>query len=375
MFEIDLSLQLPEFTIQARIEATGGITVLFGPSGSGKSLTLQCVAGLVRPDEGRIVIGNRVLFDSCVGVNLSAQHRNVGYVPQDFPLFPHLTVAGNVAFGLDGWPRQQAQPAVEEMLDLMGLNGLAMRRPDELSGGQQQRVALARALVRHPEVLLLDEPFAALDAPVRAQLRQQVHELQRRFGLPTLFVTHDLSEASFVADQIAVFERGRVRQVGPPNEVLMRPADLQVARAVGVKNILSGRVIDRTDENLAVQVGGAVFITPLYPFEIGRAVYLCVRPERVLFQRKDRPPGERANRLWGQIVGEVSDGLNCTLFLKTKTPLNSDNAITDLQIDLPVYVYERLDLSQDRTWHVSIPPGAIHVVPAARQESGSRTSR
>jgi len=367
MLELDLTLRLPEFAIEVRIEAAGGITVLFGPSGAGKSLTLQCVAGLVRPDKGRIVIGDRVLFDARAGVDLPPQRRRVGYVPQDYGLFPHLTLVQNIAFGLDGWSRHQVRQAVDDVLDLLGLRGLEKRRPGGLSGGQQQRVALARAIIRRPEVLLLDEPFAALDAPVRAELRQQVRDLQRRFGMPTLFVTHDLSEASFVADQIAVFDRGRIRQLGPPNEVLMRPADLQVARAVGVKNVLAGRVIDRSEDCLTVQIGGALLQTPPYSFEIGADVYLCVRPERVLFQRKDRPSEDRTNQLFGQIVGEMSDGLNCTLFLKTETSLNPRDDEIDLQIDLPVYVYERLDLSHDRAWHVSIPPGAIHVIPATTE--------
>jgi molybdate transport system ATP-binding protein len=362
MLEIDVTLHLADFTIQVRVEAAQGITVLFGPSGSGKSLTLQCVAGLVRPDRGHIVSGDRVLFDSEAGVDLPPQRRHVGYVPQEYALFPHLTVAENVAFGLDRWPRHKTQEAVEEMLALMDLSALAARRPGELSGGQQQRVALARALVRRPEVLLLDEPFAALDAPVRAALRQQVRDLQRRFALPTLFVTHDLSEASFIADRIAVLYRGHVLQLGSPHQVLMRPADLQVARAVGVKNILAGRVIDRTNEGLAVQVGDAVFQTPPYPFESGAAVYLCIRPERVLFQRQDRPSKTGINRLWGEIVGEMSDELNCTLFFKTQTSLDPIEADADLQIALPVYVYERLELSRVREWHVYIPPRAIHVI-------------
>jgi len=370
MLEIDVTLRLPAFTIQARVQAAQGITVLFGPSGAGKSLTLQCVAGLVRPDAGRIAIGERVLFDSRAGVSLPPQRRRVGYVPQDYGLFPHMSVAKNVAFGLEGWPQRQTRQAVEDMLALMDLNGLAGRRPDELSGGQQQRVALARALVRQPEVLLLDEPFGALDAPTRAQLRQQVRELQRRFALPTLLITHDLSEASLIADQIAIFERGRVRQIGSPHQVLMRPADLSVARAVGVKNVLAGRVIERASDGLRVQAGAAVLVTPAYPFDVGAPVYLCIRPERVLLQRKDQPPPPRANRLWGQIVGEMSDGLNCTLFFESQECLDLVDGGAFLHIDLPVYVYERLGLAQDRAWHVSIPPGAIHVIAA--EESASQ---
>lgn len=364
MLEIDVTLHLPDFTVEPQIEAAQGITVLFGASGAGKSLTLQSVAGLVRPDQGRIVIGERVVFDSRAGINLPPQRRRVSYVPQDYALFPHMTVARNVAFGLDGWSHRRVRQAVDDVLISMGLSKLATRHPDELSGGQQQRVALARALVRQPEVLLLDEPFAALDAPVRAQLRQQLHDLQRRLDLPTLFVTHDLSEASFIADQIAVFDRGRVRQVGSPSEVLMRPADLQVARAVGVKNVLAGQVVERTAENLSVQVGDAVLLAPPYSFEVGTPVYACIRPERVWLQRKDRPSQPRVNQLWGEIVGETSDGLNCTLFLKARTSLNPVNSTTDLQIDLPVFIYERLGLSHDRTWCVSIPPATIHVIAA-----------
>ncbi len=367
MLEIDVSLSLAEFAVEPQIEAAPGITVLFGPSGSGKSLTLQCVAGLVRPDRGRIVVDHRVLFDSTANIDLPPQLRRVGYVPQDYALFPHLAVARNIAFGLDGWPRRQVQQTIDEMLALMGLSGMADRHPADLSGGEQQRVALARALVRRPEVLLLDEPFAALDGPVRTELRQQVRELQRRFGLPALFVTHDLSEASFIADRLAIFIKGRVHQIGLPNEVLMRPADLQVARAVGVKNILAGRVVEWAADHLMVRVAAALLTTPAYPFEAGASVNLCIRPERILFQRKDRPSRNPVNQLDCRIVAETSDGLNCTLFLDTESSLHPLDGITDLQVDLPVYIYERLGLSRGQAWSVSIPPGAIHVIDAAQE--------
>ena len=363
MLEIDITYRLPEFTIQARIQASSGITVLFGPSGAGKSLTLRSVAGLVRPDEGRIVVGDRVLYDSQLGVNLPPQARQVSYVPQDYALFPHLTVARNVALGLKGMPRRQTRSLVDEMLEVMELTRFAGRKPGTLSGGQQQRVALARALVRRPAVLLLDEPFAALDAPVRVQLRQEVRDLQRRFQVPTLLITHDLSEASFIGDQIAVFDRGRVLQFGVPHEVLMRPADLRVAWAVGVKNILPGRVVGSTAEHLQVQVGDDTHLSiPLYPFDRGAEVDLCIRPERVMLQRPDLPQRSRPNVIQGRIVGEMSDGLNCTLYFKAEPRLVSDDAPADLQIDLPVYVYERLDLSRQREWRVYIPPGSIHAV-------------
>lgn len=352
--------------LRPRLPIGPGITVLFGPSGAGKSLVLQCVAGLVRPDAGRIAIGDRVLFDHEGGVDLPPQLRGVGYVPQDYALFPHLDVARNIAFGLVGIPRHRVRRAVEEMLELMGLQGLARRRPDELSGGQQQRVALARALVRRPQILLLDEPFAALDAGVRAELRQQLRSLQGRFEIPTLFVTHDLSEASFVGDQIAVMDRGQVLQVGSSREVLMRPADLRVARIVGVRNVLLGRVVEDSASSLLLQVGDATLQAPPGSNPGTATVHLCIRPERIMLRRRDRPEELRPNQLHGRIVGEASDGLNCTLFFQPDVTLTgiSTGEGARLCIDLPVYVYERLDLAHVRTWTVTIPPAAIHLLPA-----------
>ncbi len=367
MPEVDFALALPDMILRPRLPIGRGITVLFGPSGAGKSLVLQCVAGLVRPDAGRIAIGDRVLFDHEAGVDLPPQLRGVGYVPQDYALFPHLTVARNIAFGLQGISRRRAQGIVEEMLALIGLEGLASRRPDELSGGQQQRVALARALVRRPQILLLDEPFAALDAAVRAELRQQLRSLQKRFDVPTLFVTHDLSEASFVGDQMAVMDRGRVHQVGSSQDVLMHPADLRVARIVGVKNILLGRVIEDSASSLLLQVGEALLQAPPGSNPGGEDLHLCIRPERIMLRRRDRLDEPRANQLIGRIVGEASDGLNCTLFFQPDMALASSapGESGALHIDLPVYVYERLDLAHQRAWTVTIPPAAIHLLPVA----------
>ena len=351
MLEIDFTLELEDMTLRPRLPARPGITVLFGPSGAGKSLVLQCVAGIVRPDAGRIVIDQRVLFDRQARVDLPPQLRGVGYVPQDYALFPHLDVARNIGFGLYGTPRRRARQAVDEMLALTGLQELARRKPAELSGGEQQRVALARALVRHPQILLLDEPFAALDPAVRAELRQELRSLQARFRMPALFVTHDLSEASFVGDHIAVMDRGQVRQVGSSQEVLMRPADLRVARIVGVKNILSGRVVEDSSSSLLLQVGDASLQAPAGSAPAGESVYLCIRPERIMLRRRDRLSEPRPNQLHGRIVGEASDGLNCTLFFRPDVALTSQPAGDSdrLYIDLPVYVYERLNLADQRS--------------------------
>lgn len=162
----------------------------------------------------------------------------------------------------------------------------------------------------------------------------------------------------------ALFFRGAVHQVGTPTEILMRPADLPVAQAVGAKNILHGRVAGRTADGLQVRSGGLLFDTPPYPFEIGAPVYLCVRPERVMLHRKDRPPELRLNQFSGSIVGEISDGLNCTLFFNSSVGMRPLEGAADLSIDMPVHVFERLGLAGDRDWTVSIPRKAIHVISA-----------
>ena len=196
---------------------------LFGPSGSSKSLTLQAIAGLVTPDAGRIVVGQRVLFDPCQRTNIPARHRRIGYVPQNYALFPHLTVAGNVGFGLKkGWPRRWTrsnQAELEEVLEIFALQPLRNSLPREISGGQQQRVALARALIRRPRLLLLDEPFAALDTPLRARLRQELLKVQVHFHIPVIIITHDPADVAALAKTIVVYEHGRVNEIVQPNKM------------------------------------------------------------------------------------------------------------------------------------------------------------
>ncbi len=191
--------------------------VLFGPSGSGKTMTLQILAGLVTPDSGRIIVGDRVLFDKAKNVNVPARHRAIGYVPQDYALFPHLSVADNVGFGLArSWPwglGREDQERVAEFLAIFELTDLRSSLPRDLSGGQRQRVALARALIRRPSLLLLDEPFSALDALLRVRMRQELLRVQEQFNLPVVLITHDPEDVAALAQTVAVYDTGRVRQV------------------------------------------------------------------------------------------------------------------------------------------------------------------
>ena len=218
--------------------AAGEFVTILGPSGSGKTTLLKVIAGFETADQGRILIDDADITE------LDPAERNIGMVFQNYALFPHMSVARNVAYPLAmrGMPKAEIATRVGQALDMVELGGLAERLPKQLSGGQQQRVALARATVFQPRLLLLDEPFGALDRKLREQMQIEVRRLQRRLGLTTLFITHDQEEALVMSDRIAVMDKGRVLQVGPPNEIYEAPANPFVADFVGESNIFAGVV-------------------------------------------------------------------------------------------------------------------------------------
>ncbi len=255
--------------------------VLFGPSGSGKTTVLRCLAGLERPDRGRIGAGDEAWFDSSARVDLSPQHRRIGYLPQGFALFPHLDVRSNIAYGIADGSRQDRAVRVGELVGLLGLEGLERRRPGELSGGQQQRVALGRALARKPRLLLLDEPLSALDAPMREQLRLELRQLLLAAGLTAIVVTHDRTEALVLGDRVAVMDEGSIRQLGPTLDVFDRPADEAVAYIVGVETVLPATVLDASDGLLRLRVGTAV-VEAVGTRPTGTAVLISIRAEDVI---------------------------------------------------------------------------------------------
>jgi len=207
------------FTLQSSFSSEEKFVVLFGPSGSGKTVTIRTIAGLLSPDHGRIVVGGHTLLDTSQGINVPARHRNIGYVLQDYALFPHLTVEKNVGFGLrTHWPlplSKSDQLRVEEFLDMFELRPLAKSFPCDLSGGQRQRVALARALICQPNLLLLDEPFSALDPLLRSKLRDGLLQIQNQFQIPVIMITHDPEDIQVFAETLVVYDTGRVRSIWP----------------------------------------------------------------------------------------------------------------------------------------------------------------
>ena len=267
------------------IDVAGGeFLTLLGPSGSGKTTTLQIVAGFVRPDQGTVVLDGRDL------TGVPPHRRNIGMVFQNYALFPHMTVADNVAFPLESrrMPRREVRQRVGEALETVGLGGLAARLPRQLSGGQQQRVALARAIVFRPPLLLMDEPLGALDKKLRERLQLEIMEISRGLGITVIYVTHDQEEALFMSHRIAVYHGGRIEQLGTPGELYERPVSPFVAGFVGDSNMFAGRVDHHGGE--PVLIGGRWRIrldARRNGLETGARVTVVVRPERL----RVGPPG------------------------------------------------------------------------------------
>jgi molybdate transport system ATP-binding protein len=326
------------------------VTVLFGPSGCGKTTTLRCLAGLERPDRGLIRFGDETWFDAAKGVNLSPQRRGVGLLSQDYSLFPHRTVAGNVGYPLR---RDERQRRVDELLAAFALAGLDGRYPHQLSGGQQQRVALARALARRPRLLLLDEPLSALDGPTRDEMRPQLRRLLAGFGVPVVLVTHDRTEAMSFADHIVVMDGGRSIQRGPVDEVFTRPVNVAVARIVGTETVQTGRITDVTDGLATVQIGRAV-LSAVATIDPGREVFVCIRGEDVALQRGVNGESSPRNRLDAIVESLTPDGPLVRVALDCGFPLVA--LVTRPAIgDMGLQVGDRL------TAVVKAP--AVHLIP------------
>jgi molybdate transport system ATP-binding protein len=283
------------------------VTVLFGPSGSGKTTVLRALAGLDRPDAGRIDFGDETWFDAARGVFAPAQARGVGLLFQDYALFPHLSVAANIGYGLHRLTGPERTARVAELARRFGVEDLLPRRPTQLSGGEKQRVALARALAPRPRLLLLDEPLSALDAPTREALRGDLRHLLEESGVPAIVVTHDRIEALALGDRLAVLVDGSVRQVGRVHEVFSAPVDVDVARVVGTENVFPARLV-RRDAGLVVVTAGGVELVGIDPGGLEDEAYACIRAEEVVLEHLDGHDSSPQNRLSGRVATRQDEG-------------------------------------------------------------------
>jgi molybdate transport system ATP-binding protein len=370
---LEVRKALPGFTLDVAWEAGDEVVTLFGPSGAGKTLTLQCLAGLVRPDSGRIVVNGTVFFDGALGVDVPTQRRRLGYVFQGYALFPHLNVRDNVAYGLAHLSATARRERTREVLERLGLADLASRRPRELSGGQQQRVALGRALAPDPALVLLDEPLSALDLPLRQALRDDLRAVLAEWRTAAVLVTHDFTEAYRLGDRIVVYEAGRVIQTAPRAELLWQPASERVAGIVGIRNVLHGTVLKATPDRIQFHWRGQLLEavnspTRSYLPAPDSPLAFFIRPEYVRLIRKDRgspDPGHHMNLMQGRVVSEADFGTTWTLYVRLDAPGAPAQGEYDLEIEVPRLVYEILDIAHDRQWQLSIHRGSIHVLPSS----------
>jgi molybdate transport system ATP-binding protein len=329
------------------------VTVLFGPSGSGKTTILRCLAGLERPETGCIRWGEETWVDAAQGVFLPPQRRGIGYLFQEYALFPHLNVARNIRYGLTQLPRAEQRRRVADLLDLMQLTGLEGRYPRQLSGGQQQRVALARALARRPKLLLLDEPLSSLDATTREQLRRELRRWLVELSTPTVLVTHDRVEAMALGDYVVVLDQGQVLQSGPVHEVFGRPADVAVAHIVGVDTVEPGRVIQVAD-GLATVAVGPVELVALAQEALEQDVYVCIHAADVILEKGAVARSSARNRLAASICTLSREGPMIRLSLDCGFPLA---ALVTTQ------ACEELGLGEGGHVTALVKAPAIHLVP------------
>lgn len=276
------------------------VTVFLGASGSGKSTVLRCLAGLERPQRGHVRFGDQVWFDAKRSVHVAPDRRNLGVLFQDYALFPHLTVEGNVAFGAHGLTRPEVACRAAELIEVFRLQGLEARFPGELSGGQRQRVALARAVFRKPRLLLLDEPLAALDRATGDEMREELGTLIRTQGIPAYVVSHDRADALALANETVLLDDGRIIQRGTTQDVFDAPASPAAARLVGVDTVLVGRIASINNGLARVEVGGQE-VWAVAPAEVGQEAALCVRAEDVTIALHDTSDVSAVNR-WRAIV-------------------------------------------------------------------------
>lgn len=346
--------------------APGEMLALVGPSGAGKSTILRCLAGLHRPEQGRVACGGRIWFDAADAINLPPQKRAVGFVFQSYALFPHLSALANVRAALGHLSPGARRARAAELLSLVHLGGLEDRRPHELSGGQQQRVAVARALARDPEALLLDEPFSAVDQVTRRKLHRELAQLRRRLNIPIVLVTHDLDEACELADRMTIIHHGQTLQTAAPFELMSRPANALVARLVDLPNVFEGEIVEhRPSASLTLLRWRNLTLETKFDerFQVGTRVGWVIPSANVILHRRDRPSrGEHENPVRG-IAGEclrLGETTSVTLFV-------DGDPSCRIAFSVPTHVANRNRVAPGASIAVSLLAEAIHLMPGEQE--------
>ena len=339
------------FALDVEFQAGAGVTVLFGPSGAGKTLILDSIAGFVTPDAGRILLDDAILFDGAARVNLAAQRRNCGYVFQNYALFPHMTLRKNLLFAADRLARLERHRRVNEMLDRFHLKDVAGRRPHEVSGGEQQRCSIARSLVGEPRLLLLDEPARGLDAPLRADLYALLRQVRADFEVPILLVTHDLDECFALGDEMLILLDGHIVQSGSPRKVLDQPAGIEVARLLGIPNLFQAELaaLDPGRNTSRLLVRDFELTGPYFPGRLrGDHVWVCARAEELR-----ATPNNGARPGPNQVPARLLRSSERSQAVR----LEFEN---DIAVDVSREQFDRQKDNKD--WVIEFPPGSLRVI-------------
>lgn len=357
---VDVEKRLAAFRLQVRLEVGTEVLVLFGPSGAGKTTTLDLIAGLADPDSGEISLDGTPFYQRDRRGrtrSLPARKRRVGYVFQHYALFPHLTAVENVAFPLRRHRRGRERAL--ELLERMRLSHLADRFPYQLSGGQQQRLAVARALAVDPRLLLMDEPFSAVDAAMRERIQRDLIELQEELRLVVIYVTHRLEDAFAMGDRIAVVREGQIEQVGPIDDVFRRPSSDEIAEIMGIRNVFRARVVESTPESLVLDWNGMRLEAEPQPAEVGAEVTAYIQPEDIKILYPDRPltRAVRHNQITGRIIDIRLTPLHRSLQVELETGYV-------LEVRSPPYAYTPLRMEVGEPLRLSLRKEALVVVQA-----------
>jgi molybdate transport system ATP-binding protein len=356
VLEIKIKKALPGFNLNVELSTQRELLTVLGPSGSGKTMTLKCIAGLIRPDEGYIRLNERVIFDTQKHIDLPPRQRKVGFVFQNYALFPHLTVKENIAYGAAKGNKGKLEDRINQWLEKMHLQGFGQRYPSQLSSGQQQRAALIRALFQEPEILLLDEPFSALDAHRKESLELELLNIKQTYNGDIIFVTHDVAQGYKLASRIAVFEAGHIIQCDTKQQVISNPINRTAARLTGLKNFIEGYISRIAGREIWVNIEGLA-----QPLRIDtknathdtvkQQVTIGIRPEYV---RLTKGAGE--NTIPG-VVERIVEGVASTdCYLKIKE--NDPKVDIEVRLSIP----EAVNLATGQSCYLYLPPEYLVII-------------
>ncbi|TYB32803.1 MAG: ATP-binding cassette domain-containing protein [Flexistipes sinusarabici] len=350
MFEIDVTKRLKGIAFNFKFSADSNRIVLFGPSGAGKSSIIKMIAGFFSPDKGHIKLNSKIFFDSGSKINIPVNTRKVGYLPQEYTLFPHLNVKENIQYGLNFSDKSNPGYSIGEIAEKLGISEKLDSSVQKLSGGQRQRVALARILVLKPSILLLDEPFSALDSSTAESLRELVADISDELNIPSIFITHNLSDAYMFAKDLVLVEDGKIVEFGKKEELYSKPAHTESARLMGFKNIWNAYHIS----------GNRVLCDKGYEFTLDKenkredATHICIRPENVMIIRPDHDikSSLKENIVTGRINRMKNAGKDYFI------SIISDNGLA-IHTVAPVHACERMDLGINKKASVSLKQESI----------------